>query len=248
MISSRIKTGITIATASALTAGAMTVLPSFAATSSTSTATTSTPATAPPAGPRPGGPGGGPPALRLSQAAMHPDPPTGAPAHPQGPGGGGNCHPGGPMGGPGGGPGAGTAAEHLAARTKHYDAIAKELGKDGAAVTAAVRGAIVTRLDKSVSEGKLTADERSQILKNWDQGGPDKSTKPSARLKLKKRSGKAAAQTPPTEAERAAEVTSFRSEVAKALGVSTDELVSAINKATPAPPAPPAPPAGTTTG
>lgn len=163
----------------------------------------------------------GPRAIVLSMAAMHPDPPAGDQGRPPGP-------PPRPPGGGPGGPGGehGTPAQHLQHRSEYFAAIAKALGKDGSDVTAAVRGAISTELQKDVTAGRLTSAQADQILSYWDQGGPPKDA-----AKPKPPAGKPPLGKRPSRDEIKQAVATFRAEVASKLGVSTDQLTSAITTA-----------------
>lgn len=138
---------------------------------------------------------------------------------------------GGPDGGPRGGGGRGGVPDggpnpddKLENRTAHYAKIGTALNKDTADVTAAVRGALVDNLDARVKAGTLTQAREDALLKAWDAG--ERPAKPDA-------ADKPAAGDRPTPAEHAAEIVTFRKDVASALGVSVEDLVKAIDAAKP---------------
>jgi hypothetical protein len=231
MSPTQLKHAAALALTAGLTAAAVTVAPTLAA-DSPSTTTTTTPKTAKGhARPCPGGPKGerGPAALRISMAAMRPDPPADPPKNgtrAKGPGKRNGPPPGGPAG-----------ADRLANRTAHYAAIGKALGKDTASVTAAVRTALSDELAARVKDGTITQERADAVLKAWDSG--KRPAKPAAAKKAKKarKAAKRAKGTRPTHADMAAEIAAFRKDVATALGVSTDDLIAAIKTASPKPPA-----------
>jgi len=141
-----------------------------------------------------------------------PGPPPGAPGGPGRPG-----RPGGPRGE------RQAPAQHLQHRNEYFAAIAKALGKNGSDVTAAVRSAISSELRKDVTAGRLTSAQVDQILSYWDQGGP-----PKDGSRPKPPAGKPLLGKRPSRDEIKQAVAAFRAEVASKLGVSTDQLTSAI--------------------
>jgi hypothetical protein len=238
---SRIRTYLTASAVAGLTAAAVVVAPTLAAgngadngattTTGTSTATTTTPKHDRPC---PGGPKAGPAALRVVGAALRPDPPA-------------NGKP--PAGGPK--PGAGqngtkptppTAAQKLERRAAHFAAIGKPLGKSGDEVAAAVRSTLKDTLDARVTAGKLKQAREDALLKAWDAGegagpagrpGPG-APPPPATNGTKKQGKRANGKRRLPRAAIQSDVTAFRAGVAKALGVSVDDLVKAIDAAKPA--------------
>lgn len=142
----------------------------------------------------------GPPVVGLAMAALHPDRKAGGPP---------------------------PAAGERPSRSALFAAIGDKLGKSGDDVGAAVRAAIVKRLDQAVSDGKLTSDQRDEILKRWDADtppdGPAGGPPPGPPCRGHGR--------PPKDAAK--QIAAFRADVADSLGVSTDDLVSAIDAAAP---------------
>ena len=177
--------------------------------------------------------------IHLAIAALHPGPlgrPHGRRPRPMGGGPGPMGSGPGPMGGPP--PGDQTADDRLARRDALFSAIGDELGKDGDAVGSAVRGAIVERLDKAVENDKLTSDQRDAILEAWDTATPPdrpKGDRQGARhgprafgARRGRHRGRCGGPAP---ARLARQITAFRADVADGLGVSTDDLDTAIDAA-----------------
>lgn len=184
-----------------------------------------------------------PRAIMLAEAALHPGPPAdGRP----------------PAGRPPRPPNGQrpTAADHLARRNAYFAAIAKELGKQGDDVTAAVRSAIAAELKKDVTAGKLTDAQAAKVLAAWDKGGPGHPHgpggpdgpggpgRPPHDGNEPPRDGDGPPRGPdgkrPSRDQIAKDVAAFQSSVADSLGVNVDELVKAIGAAaaTTAPQAP----------